>query len=78
MDLADGGMLAAALHSAAWRKSSHSNPSGDCLELASLPGRRVAVRDSRSPESGALVFTWDEWRAFVAGVRGDHFPNWRL
>jgi hypothetical protein len=69
VDLADSAVRAA-LRFAAWRKSRYSNPSGECVEFARLPARSVAVRDSRSPHGGVLVFTDAEWEAFLAGVRG--------
>jgi Domain of unknown function (DUF397) len=49
MDETHDAMLAAELLHADWRKSAHSNPSGNCVELARLPARRVAVRNSRHP-----------------------------
>lgn len=54
-----------------WRKSSHSGNNG-CVEVATV-GDRVAVRDSKDPEGGVLVFTAREWRAFLAGVRDGEF-----
>lgn len=54
----------------AWRKSSYSGGSGGgCVEVATLPGR-VMVRDSKDPEGPRLAVSWDEWRAFVAALRG--------
>jgi uncharacterized protein DUF397 len=67
------GAQASLLDSAPWRKSSHSNPSGNCVEAADLPGG-VALRDSRFPDGPALVFTSATWEAFLAGVkRGGEF-----
>ena len=59
---------------AVWRKSSYSSGNGGaCVEVArNLPGV-VAVRDSKNPEGPALVFTPQEWRAFLDGVRADEF-----
>ena len=55
-------------HAAAWRKSSYSNPSGNCLEAAELAGG-VALRDSRFPDGPALAFTRATWDEFLRRVR---------
>ena len=51
-----------------WRTSSYSANAGNCVEVARLPGA-VAVRDSKDPEGGALTFTPDTWRGFIAGIK---------
>ena len=53
-----------------WRKSRHSNPSGNCVEVAGLPAGVVAVRDSRDPGGPVLTFARKDWQAFVRAVRG--------
>ena len=53
---------------AAWRKSSYSNPSGNCLEAAELAGG-VALRDSRLPGGPALVVTSAMWDSFIRSVK---------
>jgi hypothetical protein len=62
--------IRASLPSARWRKSRHSNPSGDCVEVAELLSGHVAVRDSRDPDGPALVFARSEWATFIRGARG--------
>lgn len=58
-----------------WRKSTASNPTGNCVELAELPDGRVAVRNSRSPHGPVLVYTRAEIGAFLAGVRAGEFDD---
>ncbi|MFD7441697.1 DUF397 domain-containing protein [Streptomyces sp. NPDC059909] len=67
------GMRADALNAVTWIKSSRSNATGNCVELAALPDGQVAVRNSRDPQGPALVYTRDEVEAFVAGARGGDF-----
>jgi Domain of unknown function (DUF397) len=52
-----------------WRKSSYSNSGANCVEVAGTRSGKVAVRDSRNPRGGALSFSPDEWRTFVAKVQ---------
>ena len=55
-----------------FRKSTKSNPSGNCVEVAKVDGF-YGVRDSKDAKSPVLVFTNDEWVAFVGGVRDGEF-----
>jgi Domain of unknown function (DUF397) len=52
-----------------WRKSSRSNASGQCVEIA-FNSNIAAVRDSKNPDGGALVLDAAGWRAFHSAVRG--------
>jgi hypothetical protein len=58
-----------------WRKSTASNPSGNCVELAELAGGDVAVRNSRHPSGPTLVYTRAAIAAFIAGARGGEFDD---
>ncbi|MEU0394949.1 DUF397 domain-containing protein [Streptomyces sp. NPDC006208] len=69
------GMRAIELNSVIWIKSSRSNATGNCVEMASLPGGYVAVRNSRDPQGPALVYTRDEIAAFVTGAREGDFDS---
>jgi Domain of unknown function (DUF397) len=43
-----------------------------CVEVA-VVGDRVAVRDSKDRGGPVLLFTSDEWEAFLAGTRDGEF-----
>ena len=70
MDHHVNGARASLPHTAAWRKSSYSNPSGNCLEAAELAGG-VALRDSRFPDGPALAFASATWHPFIRSVKGE-------
>ena len=69
------GVAASELGSVHWRKSSASNPSGNCVEVAALPGGDVAMRNSRHKAGAALIYTRAEIAAFLAGVRNGEFDD---
>ena len=58
-----------------WIKSKLSNPSGNCVELASVPGNQVGVRNSRDPRGPVLVYTAGEWNAFLKSAKAGEFDN---
>lgn len=67
-------MNASDVPGARWTKSTRSQEGQSCVEwsLDFNPGL-VAVRDSKNPTGPALVFSADEWSAFVGGVRDGEF-----
>lgn len=70
------GVSAAALPPLRWQKSRRSNPSGNCVEMAKLPGGAgIAVRNSRDPDGPALIYTVDEIAAFIHGANDGDFDN---
>lgn len=69
------GIPAGDLLGARWRKSRLSNPSGNCVEIARLPGGDVAVRNSRDPEGPALIYTAGEMAAFLRGSKEGEFDD---
>lgn len=53
-----------------WRKSTFSQDTGNCVEVAdNVPGL-IGVRDSKIPSGPVLVFAPSEWSAFVGGIKG--------
>ena len=56
---------------AVWHKSARSG-AACCVEVATLE-RVVGIRDSKDREGPFLVFRFDEWSAFLAGVRDGEF-----
>lgn len=70
------GVSAGDLEGVAWQKSSRSNPSGNCVEMAKLPdGHGIALRNSRDPHGPALIYTFDEIAAFILGARDGDFDH---
>ncbi|QUH04554.1 DUF397 domain-containing protein [Saccharopolyspora erythraea] len=61
-----------------WRKSSFSggaNGGGQCVEVAALEDGRIAVRNSKAPEAGVVVFSRAEMDAWVRGVKAGEFDD---
>jgi hypothetical protein len=69
------GMPVTVLRRATWVKSSYSNPSGDCVELAELTGGRIAVRNSRYPSGLILFYTRVVMAAFLQRVKEGGFDE---
>lgn len=60
------------LTGAAWFKSSRSTANSQCVEVAFVDGS-VAMRDSKNPDKGALVFGEQAWSSFITGVANGEF-----
>jgi hypothetical protein len=68
-------MSAAPSRSPSWRKSSHSNPSGECVELSRLTDSHIGVRYSRHPDGSILVLSYDVVIAFIQRVKNGDFDE---
>ncbi|MFK0216561.1 DUF397 domain-containing protein [Streptomyces vinaceus] len=78
MQISNGAMAGAisgAIPGVVWIKSSASVGNGNCVEVASLAGGDVAVRNSRFPDGPALVFTAGEIEAFLCGAKDAEFDH---
>ena len=52
-----------------WRKSSHSQNEGQCVEVAELaPATHYGIRDSKNPNAAVLTFPANEWQAFITDL----------
>ncbi|SFO63476.1 DUF397 domain-containing protein [Actinomadura madurae] len=53
-----------------WRKSSHSEADGNCVEIARSAADTISVRDSKQAQnSPVLEFSPHEWTAFTQALR---------
>jgi Domain of unknown function (DUF397) len=75
VDLAHDSIQGTQLDGVTWRKSRHSNPSGNCVEIAELPGGAIAIRNSRYPTGPALVCASGQFAAFLASARDGEFDS---
>jgi Domain of unknown function (DUF397) len=59
----------------AWRKSSRSGGNGgNCVEVSTRDSV-IAVRDSKRPDEGILVFSRTEWSAFLGATKHGEFDR---
>ena len=58
-----------------WKKSSHSNPSGECVELGRLADAHIGVRDSHHPNGPTLILSQAITAAFIQRVKSGDFDE---
>ena len=62
-----------------WRKSSFSGGGGmgggNCIELAFLNEDHIAIRDSKRPHDGVLLFTRTHMTALINGIKTRAFDD---
>jgi hypothetical protein len=65
----------AALPTSAWRKSSYSTATGNCVEVAPTADG-VFVRHSKNPAAGTIAFGLPTWMSFIRGIqKGGTIPS---
>ncbi|WP_425445709.1 DUF397 domain-containing protein [Umezawaea tangerina] len=63
---------AAEVPDSSWRKSSASNATGDCVEVA-MANNSALVRNSRNKHGEILAFPPFTWNRFLRSARADHY-----
>ena len=58
-----------------WVTSSFCSAENGCVEVRMNPPGLVRVRHSRDPDGSKLVFTDEEWAAFIEGVKAGEFDG---
>ncbi len=56
-----------------YRKSTSSD-TGDCVEVAAIPGGGIHVRDSKDRDGGHIAVSDGTWRAFTEAIKAGRFP----
>lgn len=57
--------------SVTWRKSTRSNGSGDCIEVAADLAGKVGLRDSKDPAGPILAFSPTAWATFIRATKAE-------
>ncbi len=58
-----------------WRTSSFSGNNGTCVEVAALPDEHIAIRNSKHPDDGTILFTPAEINAWISGIKAGELDD---
>jgi len=53
-----------------WRVSSYTGNTGNCVEVAALPGGGRVVRDTKNRDGDVVAVDASQWARFLAKVKG--------
>lgn len=53
----------------AWRKSTHSGPEANCVEVSHTTGH-IKIRDTKDRHGPVITLAPNTWRQFTAKLRG--------
>ena len=56
-----------------WRVAT-SCAGGNCVQVAAI-GDEIAVRDSKNPDGPVLMYSVEEWQAFLDGAKKGDFDS---
>ncbi len=57
-----------------WQTSSRC-AAQNCIQVADAGNSMVALRDSKNPDGGVMLYTVAQWRDFIAGVEVGDFDD---
>jgi len=46
---------------------------GSCVAVADLADGKIAIRDTKNADREPQIYTREEWRAFIVGVKNGEF-----
>ncbi|MER5372682.1 DUF397 domain-containing protein [Streptomyces sp. NPDC002553] len=61
-----------------WRKSKMSESASGCVEVTTLGGDLMAVRDSKDTMKAAHIYPVSDWRDLLAYLRGERSTAGRI
>ncbi|MFC5750674.1 DUF397 domain-containing protein [Actinomadura rugatobispora] len=71
----DGSCTLSSPTAGAWRKSTYTGDTGDCVEVAHHGGGGIAVRDSKDPAGPKLLLTGNAWRSLNQRIKNGRYDS---
>lgn len=63
-------MTRAELRRLSWRVSSYTGNTGNCVEVAALPGGGRVVRDTKNRDGDLVAVDASQWAGFLSKIKG--------